>query len=167
MFRKNSLPAFIIILALLLSACAGQEAQPEVEQPTVIEPGLAAGEEDTQAGQDKPEPDPEPDPLADPFPDLGQAATVADLSAAQAKVTSYYFEQTVQYPSGHLFMQVWYKDGLMKVSTSLDGVSQSEFYYDYNRMTVASYYPGVSDAAILVDFDPASPDAPQNPKTID
>jgi len=160
--------AVLLALLLPLAACGGTEEPAVGEEPTVIEPGL--NEEDQQtpdSGEPEPEPEPQQPLPEDLFPDKGQAATLEDLAVAQSKIESYYFEQTVQYPSGHMFMQVWYKDGQMKVITSVDGVSQSEFYYDYVNMTVTTYYPGVSQAAMMADFDAGSPDAPQNPKTAD
>lgn len=162
MFRNKSiLILLIIILTLALTACGNgaEQQQPEPEQPTVIEPGQP------DPGQQPEEPE---EPAApELFPDKGEATTVEDLSAAQAKIDSYYFEQTVQFPDGHMFMQVWYIDDMMKVATSVDGVSQSEFYYDYANMTVTTYYPGVSRSAMMLDFDASSPDAPENPKIRD
>lgn len=156
----------LLLTALLLAACETAEPvvePPPADAPTVIEPGITP----VQPPQQAPSEQPDTDEPAELFPDHGEATTVADLVAAQNNIDSYYFEQTIQYLNGHMFMQVWYAGRQMKVATSVDGVSQSEFYYDYDNMTVTTYYPGVSEAAMMLDFDAASADAPENPKTRD
>ena len=64
-------------------------------------------------------------------------------------------------------MQVWYKDGLMKLVTSSSGYGLTESYYDYNQGTVVDYYPGTQNTAYGRDFDPQGEYAPDNPKMED
>ena len=114
----------LLLLAVLLLPACGEPVPAEDgddSQPTVIEQGAAAHQDEVEPG------------AADPFPDKGEAATLEDLNAALAQVESYYFEQSVAYPSGQVFMQVWYKDGLMKMVTSVDGYYLTESYYDYDQ----------------------------------
>ena len=149
----------LLLAALLLLPACGQSAPEPAEdpsQPTVIEQGAAAhqGEEGTAQP-------------TDPFPDKGEAATLEDLNEALAKVESYYFEQSVAYPSGQVFMQVWYKDGLMKLVTSVDGYCLTESYYDYKQGQVVDVSPGDRTSAYGRDFDPNSENAPNNPKMED
>ena len=149
----------LLLAALLLLPACGQSAPEPAEdpsQPTVIEQGAAAH----QGGEGEAQP-------SDPFPDKGEAATLEDLNEALAKVESYYFEQSVAYPSGQVFMQVWYKDGLMKLVTSVDGYCLTESYYDYEQGQVVDVSPGDRKAAYGRDFDPNSDTAPNNPKMED
>ncbi|MBR2783288.1 MAG: hypothetical protein IKD93_03745 [Firmicutes bacterium] len=155
---RAALCFLLSLLLLLLCACGSPEAEKEA-QPTVIEQGAAAHQEnEAESSERQPE---------DPFPDKGADSTVEDLTAALAKVESYYFEQSVPYPSGQVFMQVWYKDGLMKLVTSVDGYCLSESYYDYNQGTVVEFYPGSAGEAYGRAFDPGDANAPKNPKMED
>ena len=149
----------LLLAALLLLPACGQSAPEPAEdpsQPTVIEQGAAAH----QGGEGEAQP-------SDPFPDKGEAATLEDLNEALAKVESYYFEQSVAYPSGQVFMQVWYKDGRMKLVTSVDGYCLTESYYDYEQGQVVDVSPGDRTSAYGRDFDPNSENAPNNPKMED
>ena len=141
---------------LALSACGPSE---DPGDQMIIEPGL----EDDPSGEDIDSTvEDEPDATVT-FADKGEQTTVDDLTAAQAKIKSYYFEQTIPYADASVFLQVWYCDNKMKVITSVGGQGLSEFYYDYDEMSVISYSPGDSDTAIKMDFDPQSLDAPDNP----
>ena len=148
----------LLLAALLLPACGQSAPEPaeDPSQPTVIEQGAAAH----QGGEGEAQP-------SDPFPDKGEAATLEDLNEALAKVESYYFEQSVAYPSGQVFMQVWYKDGLMKLVTSVDGYCLTESYYDYKQRQVVDVSPGNRTSAYGRDFAPNSENAPNNPKMED
>lgn len=147
----------LLLAAFLLPACGGVEQEEDQSlRPTVIEEGAATRQEE-DAGPS----------LSDPFPDKGEAASLEDLAAALEKVESYYFEQSVAYPQGQVFMQVWYKDGLMKLVTSVSGYGLTESYYDYGRGTVVDHYPGALPAAYGRSFDPDGPNAPKNPKMED
>ena len=148
--------ALFLLAALLLPACSGPDEESGPSQPTVIEEGAEAHHEEDAEQTPK-----------DIFPDKGEAATIEDLEAALAKVESYYFEQSVAYPEGQVFMQVWYKDGLMKLITSVSGYGLTESYYDYNNGTVVDYYPGAMPTAYGRGFDPAAENAPKNPKMED
>ncbi|MBR5430012.1 MAG: hypothetical protein IK116_05740 [Firmicutes bacterium] len=154
-------------LLLLCSACGSRTEEGQTAQPTVIEEGAAARqEEQAETGETGEADDAESGRQPDPFPDKGEAATPADLDDALSRIDSYYFEQSVPYPSGQVFMQVWYKDGRMKLVTSVDGYCLSESYYDYDKRTVVEVYPG-SDQAVTRDFDPDADNAPKNPKMED
>ncbi|NLF79872.1 MAG: hypothetical protein GX572_01620 [Clostridia bacterium] len=149
------LMAFVLSM-LALSACGPSE---DPGDQMIIEPGL----EDDPSGEDIDSTvEDEPDATVT-FADKGEQTTVDDLTAAQAKIKSYYFEQTIPYADASVFLQVWYCDNKMKVITSVGGQGLSEFYYDYDEMSVISYSPGDSDTAIKMDFDPQSLDAPDNP----
>ena len=148
--------ALFLLAALLLPACSGADEESEPATPVVIEEGAEAHHEED--AEQTPE---------DVFPDKGEAATIEDLQEALSKVESYYFEQSVEYPEGQVFMQVWYKDGLMKLITSVSGYGLTESYYDYNNGTVVDYYPGAMPTAYGRGFDPAEPNAPKNPKLED
>ena len=160
---------FLLLLTLaafMLAACGGvTEEEQEDSQPTVIEQGAAARQD--EAGQTEEDEEADVPAPEDIFPDKGQDATLEDLAAALDKVESYYFEQSVAYPEGHVFMQVWYKDGLMKLVTSVSGYGLTESYYDYDRGTVVDYYPGAVETASGREFDPEGPNAPKNPKMED
>lgn len=152
----------LLTIGLLLVACdntPGADPQNPSLPPNVIEPGLQP-----PLSSDPEDPaDPGDIPSADLFPDRGEAATVADLVAAQSKVESYYFEQMLIYPDGQVFNQVWYKSNKMKVLSSVDGYGLTENYYDYAAGTVISSFPGMGLSATLLDFDVNGADAPDNP----
>lgn len=163
-----------LALALTLAAGCGEEPvvepPPEAPQQTVIEAGV-----NNNPDPDDPltEPDPQqpgPDPNAPPeesteagFTDKGEATTLEDLMAAQAKIESFYFEQSLTYPDGKIFLQVWYKDERMKLISSEAGYSLQEVYYDYVDNTVVTFSPGSGEAAWMMEFDELSEDAPDNP----
>lgn len=156
---KLLLLLLLLVTALLLCACGPEQPpEPVADQPTVIEPGKSGQAQDPASQETDPE-QPEEE-----FPDKAELATAADLTAALAKVESYYFEQSVAYPEGAVFMQVWYKDGLMKLVSSVDGYGLTESYYDYHHGTVVDYYPGVSETARRSNFDFEGENAPTNPK---
>jgi len=161
--KRNNKMVFVwlglLIFALLLSGCgentAAQPARDPDLPPNIIEPGVPqAPAADDPAANDPSE--------EDPFPDKESASTQEDLAAAQSRIESYYFEQMLEYPDGYVFNQVWYKNGKMKVLSSVDGYGLTELYYDYDACTVVSCTPGLGNA-VMWDFDPASPDAPDNP----
>jgi hypothetical protein len=157
---KKLLPPLLVLLAvsLLFSACAANN--PDAEDAVIIEPGLT-DEETAEDNTDDEANDSETS--AELFVDKGELTTVEDLAAAQAKIQSYYFEQTIPYTDASVFLQVWYYAHKMKVVTSVDGYGLTEFYYDYDAQTIISYSPADSDTAIQMYFDAASEDAPDNP----
>lgn len=152
----------LLALVLLLSCCGQpQPAEEEPSQPTVIEQGAAAREETTREEEE------EENIPAEPFPDKGEETTVEDLTAALENIDSYYFEQSVAYPEGQVFMQVWYKEGRMKLVTSAYGYGLTESYYDYGQGLVVDYSPGAMTTAYGRSFDPNGDNAPTNPKMED
>jgi hypothetical protein len=156
MTRKLFLLLIIALVAVAVLAACNQEQAAEEQPPdfTIIETGIEPGT-DPQAEQE-----------AD-FVDRGAETTVADLSRAQAKITSFYFEQRMEYADGAVFLQVWYAAGRMKLLSSVDGYGLSEFYYDYEQQTMIRYYPGSGEDATQEHFDPHSADAPNNPVSED
>ena len=167
--RHLWLLAVLAVLAVLLLCvgCGPVDETPDDPGEIVVEPGLlddqTTPDEDSETGEDENQPEDE----GPKFVDNGEASTVDDLVANLALVESYYFEQDIPYVDGHVFMQIWYKDGRMKVVTSVDGYGLSEYYYDYNQKTVINYAPGESGPAMKLSFDAASEDAPDNPKLRD
>jgi hypothetical protein len=163
--KRGAVISIIVLLAiamLALGACAPTAEDPGDE--TIIEPGV----NDEQTGDEASEPDDQNSTdTSATFIDKGQQSTIDDLTASQAKIKSYYFEQTIPYADAAVFLQVWYFDNKMKVITSVDGQGLTEFYYDYDEMTVISYSPGDSDTGIMMDFDAEGEDAPDNPVTDD
>ncbi|MDO4732141.1 MAG: hypothetical protein Q4B50_01305 [Bacillota bacterium] len=162
---------FVLLLAamLLCAGCSGQPSAPPVEedpQEVVVEPGHIpetppAGQEG--AAEDGSNASGEEEEVS-PFVDKGESSTTEDLDANLKQIESYYFEQNIPYVDGHIYMQIWYKDGLMKVVTSVGGYGLSEYYYDYKEQTVINYAPGSGTPAMRLPFDPGNPDAPDNPK---
>ena len=163
--RRSRLLLLIWVFVCLLAAGCGEEPQaaPEVEerQPLIIEEGI------NQPAAEEPQQQPDAQTPADEpaveFADKGEATTVEDLIAAQAKITSFYFEQTVEYPNGRVFIQVWYKDEKMRLISSQGGYGMAEEFYDYEAGTLITHAPGSDEPAVLFAFDKTSPDAPDNP----
>lgn len=162
-FRQQTILIVVILLAmaLVLAAC-GDTGQPEDngDDAVVIEPGVNGDGDDTDPnGEDEPE---DPDaPVS--FVDKGEDTTIDDLVANRAKISSYYFEQTIPYPDGEIFICTWYCDGQMKVIGSIDGYMVSEDYYDYTTMQHVSRHPS-DNSAQQYSFDPSGDNAPVNPK---
>ena len=163
MIKKSTL---LFLLALVLVYAAACNQQPDAgetplngEEPSVIEPGVS---EDDPEEEDPGEEETDVEPVEE-FVDLGEATTVEHLITAQQKITSYYFEQHIEYLNGHVFIQVWYKDGKMKLISSVDGYGLTENYYDYNEGTIINYSPSSGTAATMMDFDEHAEDAPDNP----
>lgn len=154
------------LLALLLcAACGGEEGSDaaDTSQDTVVlEPGLP-DDTATDPIEEDTDPDDADEQQPEEFTDLGAAATLEDLTAAQAKIQSYYFEQTMPYLDSSVFMQVWYKDGYMRMRSSVDGYGLTENYYNYWDSTITSYSPGSGGPAQRMQFDFSSVDAPDNP----
>lgn len=162
--RRMLLLLTAVLFSLLAASC---DDTPEVpnetddRQPIVIEEGInqhaaeeeLSGEEEEIAQEES----------GVEFEDKGEATTVEDLIAAQAKISSFYFEQTVAYPNGHVFLQVWYKDENMRLFSSQGGYGMAEEFYDYETGTVISHQPGSDEPAEMYTFDKTSPDAPDNP----
>ncbi len=161
--KVTYLIAVALTLLLCLTACGGRSDDDvhnadSTAHSTVIEPGInppldvldETDSEDTIAQS------------TDEFVDKGEAATIDDIVAAQAKIKSFYFEQSVNYPDGSVFIQVWYKDKKMKLLSSVNSYALNECYYDYEKGTLVTYYIG-SSSAMQSDFDPDSSDAPDNP----
>ena len=166
--------ALLLMLLAALTLCAGCGGGPATDpdgdpQEVVVEPGLQASDpvEDPQDAEDPGEEEEENTPPPSLFTDKGENSTLEDLVANLDKIESYYFEQDIPYVDNHVYMQVWYKNGLMKVVTSVDGMGLSEYYYNYNDNTVINYAPGSGTPAIKLVFDSAGPDAPENPKLRD
>ncbi len=152
--------AFVSFCLAGVAACGvEQEENDEQSDPVVLEQGVL------EQGTDRQPADPATD-SDEPFPDRGEATTLADLDAALAQIDSYYFEEKMPYVDGYVYMQVWYKDGKMKVQTSVDGYGQSVSYYDYAAQTVTSVSLDGSDTAVRMAFDPGGEgeDAPDDPK---
>ncbi len=160
---RNSILVLLLCLAVFCCcACSDKSTDAQDDaQPVIIEPGVNG--DSAQEDPDTAEPPKEEDPNA--FVDYGRSATLEDLSAAQAKVTSYYFEQTIPYVDGMVNMQVWYKDNKMKIVSSMNGMGTTEMYYDYNDYTVLSYTPSEGNTAVLMAFSPDDPDLPDQPKS--
>ena len=159
----------VLLAAMLFSAgCNDAPEEPPVEDrpEVVVEPGVKPVEPPTVSeGDPQGEEQDEPVLPEEPqFQDKAEASTPADLAANLDLIESYYFEQNIPYVDGQIYMQIWYKDGRMKVVTSVGGYGLSEYYYDYNENTVINYAPGSGTPAMKLPFDPANPDAPDNPK---
>lgn len=141
---------------LLLAVACGSEDKQDTEttaDSTVIETGIPHHNDSVDSTDSS---------TTEELPDKGEDATIADLTAAQSQIESCYFEQTVEYPDGAVFIQVWYKDGRMKLVSSVNSYVLNECYYDYNQRTLVTYYLD-SASALQSDFDPESADAPDNP----
>ncbi len=166
---KLILVSLIMLMALLMMAACGDDSAPvnAGDDPIVIEPGIN-GDDDDPTADDGLDTEDNPGDTDTPyaFTDKGEQTTVDDLVKAQSHILSYYFEQTIPYPDGSVFMRVWYYQGQMKVITSIDGYIILEDYYDYNEQTHISYSPG-DDSATQYSFDPYSDVAPVNPKQDD
>ena len=169
--QATSSLALGLILLLSLFFCVGcdqtkDSTKDDSTGEVVVEPGVS--NEPVQPVEDE-EADDSEDAESDVpiFVDRGEASTLEDITANLALIDSYYFEQNVPYVDGHVYMQIWYKDGLMKLVTSVDGYGLSEYYYDYNEGTVINYAPGNDAPAMKMSFDPNGGDAPDNPKLRD
>ena len=147
--------SLLLVLAMFCFSACVNEAEEQQENNSVIEPGV--NEEEDQPNQTTEE------EVEEPFPDLGEDTTLSQLTEALSQIDSYYFEQTMPYVDGSVFMEIWYKDPVMKIQTSMEGTLQQISYYDYDAMTVLNAYPGSSSVAMLTSFDPASEDTPDNP----
>lgn len=169
--RKAYRWVWMLVLLAAVLFCAGCDDDPndvpvDDAPEVVVEPGLSAADPPaaTEADPEETEQD-EPDvPEGPQFVDKAEASTLEDLAANLNLIESYYFEQNIPYVDGHVYMQIWYKGGLMKVVTSVGGYGLSEYYYDYNENTVINYAPGSGTPAMKLPFDPTNPDAPDNPK---
>lgn len=155
------LPCLLLVFSLL-TACGDSDDtlsphEPDME-PVVIEPGLPERDDDG----DSPEQPPKIDNPED-FPDPGAEATLESVSEALFKIKSYYFEQEMPYLNTSVFMQVWYKDGYMRMLSSMDGYMLSENFYDYNQGTITIYSAVSGGPAQRMSFDFSSDEAPQNP----
>ena len=168
MVSRWALVLVLLLTVALCAGCSGDTGGDLEDNPDeyVVEPGLPVDvPEDTVGdGEDTDEPDV---PEGPQFEDKGESATLEDLAANLELIESYYFEQDIPYVDGHVYMQIWYKDGLMKVVTSVDGYGLSEYYYNYDDNTVINYAPGSDTPAMKMAFDPAGVDAPDNPKLRD
>ncbi|MDO4581145.1 MAG: hypothetical protein Q4B96_00980 [Bacillota bacterium] len=143
---RKALCLTLPVAALFFCACAPQ-AEPAAEpEPQIIEPGVSGEQQIIDSG------------IADE-----QQQVFDTLSGLQSQITSFYYEQSVPYPDGQVFMQVWRKDQLMKVVSSSGGYLLTEFYYDFTAHTVLSYSPGDNETALLTSFDPESGDLPDDP----
>ena len=157
--RASATRFFLVLIMLLILTVAASGCSDDAADTPGPDDGTVIIE---QGRVDNPDDDPNTDEPVEDFPDLKDKATVEDLVTAQSKINSYYFEQTLAYPDGHVFMQVWYKDGKMKLVSSVDGYGLNETYYDYNTRTITTYSPG-SGSAYQSSFDIDSSDAPDNP----
>lgn len=164
----------VFVIVLLVCAGCGQTGELGSEEGTgeiVVEPGIPSADPNEPAidpeDSDDSDSDTDQEPDGPAFMDRGEDSTLEDIAANLALVESYYFEQNVPYVDGHVYMQIWYKDGLMKLVTSVDGYGLSEYYYDYNDGTVINYAPGNGTVAMKMSFDANGDDAPDNPKLQD
>ena len=156
--NKRVLVSFILATMVCLAACSSDGGQTDEDEPIVIEPGVV--NEDNTPDEETPVVDtPEEE-----FVDKGEETTIDDLVAAQEKITSYYFEQTIPYAYGSVSLNVWYADNKMKVVANSASGEINESYYDYDEMTMIYYNPAEGNQAIKMDFNPNSEDAPDNPK---
>lgn len=144
----------VCVAAVMACSACGEEEVVEQGGPDVIEPGVVITEMDDPVEEEE---------VQELFPDKGDKSTLEDMGAALAKVESYYFEQTMPFIDGSVFMQIWYKAPVMKVQTSVNGILNQVVFYDYEALTQLSYYPGSSSTGMLMSFDPANVDAPENP----
>ena len=101
------------------------------------------------------------------FKDKGEYTSISDLSAAQAKISSYYYEQNIPYTDASVFVRVWCVDNKMKVISSVEGYVLTEFYYDLDEMTVISYSPADGDTGLKMHYTGDSEEAPDNPLVFD
>ncbi len=160
-------PVLLVLIGalLLLSAGCAQQDEGDLDDPQVIiiEPGIdeenpSLDNEDDQETEENEE---------EGFIDYGSAATLEDLTTAQSKVQSYYFQQTIPYLDGSVVIQVWFKDNQMKWISTMDGMVGTEMYYDFNENKVISYTPSEGNTAIMMEFSPSDPDLPDQPKADD
>ncbi len=158
---------FLLIGALLLfcAGCAKEDDGVGEVQPVIIEPGI--GGDGGQVQEEEEEQTAEEEAETGGFVDYGAAATLEDLTAAQSKVESYYFRQTIPYVDGNVEIQVWFKDNQMKCVSTMAGMTGSEMYYDFNENTVISYTPSEGNSAVMMEFSPSDPDLPDQPKAED
>lgn len=167
MIRVGKIKLLLPLLAFMLifSGCNGNDSltDPSQDDSVILEPGFSYGD----IKNDPDEEGTDPDEQIMKFIDKGDATTIADLEAAQAKIQSYYFEQTIPYTNASVFVRVWYYNNKMKVISSVDGYVLTEFYYNYDDMTMISYSPADSDKAVMMDFDINGADAPGNPLSDD
>ena len=157
--KKGLCLTLLLAAAVFMAGCGSADGSKDENEPIVLEPGIENNDSGTvDDGQEN---------EVEEFVDKGEATTVDDLVAAHDKITSYYFEQTIPYADGSVFLQVWYWNNLMKVVASAAGGEINESYYDYNEMTMIYYTPSEGNEAIKMDFDPQGEDAPDNPKDED
>ena len=146
----------LLILMLILCGCSTETTVDE-DDIVILEPGNPEDAQDNEQGSES----------EIKFIDKGEFTTIEDLTAAQAKISSYYYEQRIPYTDASVFIRVWYADNSMKVISSVDGYVLTEFYYDFDEMTMISYSPADSDTGIKVGFSLDSEEAPDNPLALD
>ena len=112
---KKIIIPLIMATMVCLASCSndGNSGKTDGEEPIVIEPGVVEN-------KDPEETDPADTP-SEEFMDKWEDTTIDDLIAAHGKITSYYFEQTITYAYGSVFLNVLYADNKMKVFADAAG----------------------------------------------
>jgi len=159
------LTALLLMSVLVLGACNGKP-EPPLDSTTIIEPGLP-NIETPDAIVDDPEPITDDPEGTEDFVDLGRASTLDNLMNNKAKITSYYFEHTINYVTGEITIKTWYYDSMMKIVSAFSDAPESVEYYDCYEHELISHMPAFGKSAIMRTLKEGDPDIPNNPLAYD
>ncbi|MCL1976101.1 MAG: hypothetical protein FWG61_08085 [Firmicutes bacterium] len=161
---------FILLIAVMtiITSCNGHKKD-ALTQEIILEPGITEQDSHTPAVAETIDTEPSLEAEAEPktqpeedFIDQGRASTINDLMANKAKITSYYFEQTIYASYGEVFVQTWYANGWMKIVSSFTDGEENIEYFDCENLILVSHAPSAGNYGMMETFEEGNPDIPKN-----